>query len=123
MLADHRIGDISSALPNSQVPHDLRRYEGWAGALRPTAHRPDQLVSILTGNPCSFGGIVVGLPSVVLTTTGREAPHRCAPGIPPDGATVIAANYGGIKQPGPGVLIGSARTPVVSCSLMASRNP
>src|SRR6478752_4565399 len=39
MFADHRIGNMSSALPDSQFPHDLRRDQRWAGDLRAAARR------------------------------------------------------------------------------------
>jgi deazaflavin-dependent oxidoreductase (nitroreductase family) len=70
---------------------------------RPTAHRLDQLVSKLTGGKRSFAGIVAGLPSVILTTTGAKTgkPRTVALlGVPhPDGMAVVAANYGGAKHP------------------------
>ena len=70
---------------------------------RPTAHHLDQLVSKLTGGKRTFAGIVAGLPSVILTTTGAKSgkPRTVALlGIPhPEGVAVVAANYGGAKHP------------------------
>jgi len=70
---------------------------------RPPAHRLDQLVSKLTRGKRSFAGIVAGLPSVILTTTGAKSgkPRTVALlGVPhPDGIAVIAANYGGVRHP------------------------
>jgi hypothetical protein len=39
MLANHRIGDTSSALLDLQVPQHRRRCEGWADARHPAAPR------------------------------------------------------------------------------------
>lgn len=71
---------------------------------RPTAHHVDQLVSTLTAGKHSFAGIVAGMPSVILTTTGAKSGKRRTVvllAIPhPDGLAVVAANYGGAKHPG-----------------------
>jgi F420H(2)-dependent quinone reductase len=66
---------------------------------RPTAHRLDQLVSKLTGGKRSFAGIAAGLPSVILTKSGKPRTVALL-GIPhPDGVAVGAANYGDAKRP------------------------
>ena len=66
---------------------------------RPTAHHLDQLVAKLTGGKRSFAGIAIGLPAVILTTTGAKSgePRTVAVfGIPhPDGVGLIASNFGG----------------------------
>lgn len=70
---------------------------------RPTAHHLDQLVAKLTGGKRSFAGIAIGLPAVILTTTGAKSgePRTVAVfGIPhPDGVGLIASNFGGAKHP------------------------
>lgn len=71
---------------------------------RRTAHYLDQLVSKLSGGKHSFAGIVAGLPTVILTTTGAKSgkPRTIALlGIPhSDGVAVVAANYGDARHPG-----------------------
>lgn len=71
---------------------------------RRTAHRLDRMVSTITRGRHSFAGLVAGLPTVILTTTGAKSgqPRTVALlGIPhPDGIAVVAANYGDVRHPG-----------------------
>jgi deazaflavin-dependent oxidoreductase (nitroreductase family) len=70
---------------------------------RPTAHHLDQLVGKLTGGKRSFAEIALGLPAVIVTTTGAKSgePRTVVVfGIPhPDGLSLIASNFGGAKHP------------------------
>ena len=70
---------------------------------RPTGHRLDKLVSRLTGGKRTFAGIVTGIPTVILTTTGARsgAPRSVAVAAVPhaEGMGVIASNWGGTKHP------------------------
>jgi deazaflavin-dependent oxidoreductase (nitroreductase family) len=74
-----------------------------AALLRPTATHLDQLVSKLTDGRRTLTGIVTGVPTVILTTTGAKSgePRTVAVyGIPhPDGLAIIASNWGGPKNP------------------------
>ncbi|HYP48390.1 MAG TPA: nitroreductase family deazaflavin-dependent oxidoreductase [Thermoleophilaceae bacterium] len=66
-------------------------------------HRIDKPVSRLTRGRHTFGGLVSGLPVVMLTTTGaRSGLPRTVPvlGLPTaDGLAVIASNFGQHRHP------------------------
>jgi deazaflavin-dependent oxidoreductase (nitroreductase family) len=68
------------------------------------AQRLDKPVYELTNGRHTFGSIVAGLPTVMLTTTGaKSGKPRTVPvlGIPTDdGIAVIASNFGQRNQPG-----------------------
>jgi deazaflavin-dependent oxidoreductase (nitroreductase family) len=68
------------------------------------AHRIDRPVYRLTRGRNTFGGLVGGLPVVMLTTTGaRSGQQRTVPvlGLPTeDGLVVIASNFGQHRHPG-----------------------
>jgi deazaflavin-dependent oxidoreductase (nitroreductase family) len=68
------------------------------------AHRIDRPVYRLTRGRNTFGGLVGGLPVVMLTTTGaRTGQPRTVPvlGLPTeDGLVVIASNFGQHRHPG-----------------------
>lgn len=67
-------------------------------------HRIDAPIYRLTHGRTTFGGMVSGLPLVLLTTTGaRSGAPRSVPvlGLPtPDGLAVIASNWGSVRHPG-----------------------
>lgn len=66
-------------------------------------HRIDKPVHRLTGGRHTLGGLVSGLPVVMLTTTGaKSGANRTVPilGLPtPDGLAVIASNFGSARHP------------------------
>ena len=66
-------------------------------------HRIDKPISKLTRGRQTFGGLVSGLPVVMLTTTGaRSGRPRTVPvlGLPTrDGLAVIASNFGQHRHP------------------------
>lgn len=70
---------------------------------RPTAHHVDKLVSNATGGKRTFAELLLGIPTVILTTTGAKSgePRTIAVfGIPHrDGLGLIASNFGGAKHP------------------------
>jgi deazaflavin-dependent oxidoreductase (nitroreductase family) len=70
---------------------------------RPTAHHIDKLVSNATGGKRTFAELLLGVPTVILTTTGAKSgePRTVAVfGIPHgDGLGLIASNFGGTKHP------------------------
>ena len=74
-----------------------------AAFLRPSAHRLDRLITKVTGGRGSFVGIATGVPAVMLTTKGAKSGESrtvALYGIPhPDGAGLIASNFGGTKHP------------------------
>lgn len=71
--------------------------------LRPTAHHLDRLFTKVTGGRSSFASVATGIPVVMLTTMGAKSgePRTVAVyGIPhPDGLSLIASNFGGVKHP------------------------
>ena len=67
-------------------------------------HRIDAPIYRVTRGRTTFGGLVSGLPLVLLSTTGaRSGAPRSVPvlGLPtPDGLAVIASNWGNTQHPG-----------------------
>lgn len=70
---------------------------------RPTGHHLDRLVSRLTKGRRTFAGVVTGIPTVLLTTTGAKSGQRrevAVAGIPhAEGLGLIASNWGGTRHP------------------------
>jgi deazaflavin-dependent oxidoreductase (nitroreductase family) len=70
---------------------------------RPTAHHVDKLVSKATGGKRTFAELLLGVPTVILTTTGAKSGQDrtvAVFGIPHgDGLGLIASNFGGTKHP------------------------
>ena len=68
-----------------------------------TAHHADRAVARVTGGSRTFAGILTGVPTVLLTTTGaKSGKARTVPvlGVPhPAGMGVIASNFGSTKHP------------------------
>jgi deazaflavin-dependent oxidoreductase (nitroreductase family) len=69
----------------------------------PTAHRLDTLVLRVTKGRRSFTGLLMGVPTVMLTTTGaKSGQERTAIvlGLPhPEGLGLIASNWGQERHP------------------------
>lgn len=75
-----------------------------AAMFRPTAHHADKLVSRLTKGRRSFAGLLTGIPTVILTTTGAKTgqPRSVAVlGVPWHDRSMglIASNWGGTNHP------------------------
>jgi deazaflavin-dependent oxidoreductase (nitroreductase family) len=107
--AVHRNGDTASgrAFDDANAFHRLMRTFAattmGVALFRPTAHHLDRVASKFTGGKRSFAGVALGVPAVMLTTTGAKSGQtRTTPvfGVPhPEGLAVIASNFGGPKHP------------------------